>query len=307
MRAFRSTLNWYRLKIILNELRRRDLLPEFEFSKIGPNMMCTAYIHRKESPAGINVDATCGMSRFSDEAFIKATVEYVERLAAKTFIEQCETWNRTSDGFASFPSILSLKCKKIARTNALHEAIERYSWMAWWSSVEIKYRKTILSDKAISDLRLNEFFRSSLSAERIFLIEPTISGVEGTLIILVCKLKGHGYVSGGAFGVDRKVTFDRALGELMRHYLAVTQFQDQLGQIHLMDCYNRRLRFFAIGQGHDSVEKRLESNGKLAIHLPELKIDTEIAHPLSSFVYTHRCLFAGQKEFVDQDEKIFCL
>lgn len=249
---------------------------------------------------GVDVRATCGMSVFSDEAFIKATVEWIERLAVQESLNQFAFLNRTSDGFAAYPKLLSLRNSFHAREKAMNEAIERYAWMEWWTNPNVQMDVSNASKEIGLAFSKNSLLDPKYPIERAWLLKPSIRNRRETLGILLCKIEGWGYVTGGAFGFH---FFERALGELMRHYLGFTQHRE----IKINDAYNRRLNFFASGEGNDLVLRRLRSGGLVAIDLPPVEFDQEIPHQFSSVVHVHRCLFKGQAEFVDDRENVLCL
>ncbi|MAV90972.1 MAG: hypothetical protein CL676_06090 [Bdellovibrionaceae bacterium] len=299
-------INRYRSKIISTELKRIGKMPKLEFSLLGPFLNCTASFNQDEH-CGIDVDATCGMSRSSEIALSKALVEFVERMAVREHVGAKGMGNKTSDGFAAYPRILSLNFKKNARENALNEAIERYSWMRWWQDSKIGFRIFEAPDSISSDLQRNSFVQSDCMIERIFVVEPHIEGAKGSLKILIAKLAGRGYVTGGAFHQSHQIVMDRALGELMRHYIGYVQLLRVNREVKNLDWYNGRLEYFASGEGNFLVENRLSIGSPAEIVLPPIYFDKEINHRLSDSVYVHRCLFENQQEFLDHRKDIFCL
>ena len=148
--------------------------------------------------------------------------------------------------------------------------------------------------------RTNQLLHPDLPIESALQIEPKVE-TSSKLIILICKLKNGGFVTGGACA--KNGAFDRALGELMRHYLAFAQNRDREPR----DSYNRRLHYFARGTGNSEVERRLSQIGNKTVHLPQLEVDMTIDHEFSNFVYIHRCLFPNQAEFVDEHMNSFWL
>lgn len=304
MRALKRQVNRFRSNNILQDLRKKGQAPNFEFSLLGPFFMCTVSSGRP-SIGAIDVDVTCGMSRFSDVALVKGLVEWVERVAVKESLNLQPTKSRTSDGFAAFPTAVSLNNRRRARSNALDEAIERFTWMEWWRNAEIGFISEDVTSRVTQQMAKNSFLRLGLSIQSVLRVCPKLHQQNGQLQILVCKLEGKGYLTGGAYGSDVDQTYDRALGELMRHYLAYAQILESNLQVE--DAYNLRLMHFASGYGNAAVVSRLAKNLTGCVRLPSLEIDSLIEHSCSSIVSVHRCLFANQESFVDERVDLFCL
>ena len=194
------------------------------------------------------------------------------------------------------------------RVNALNEAIERYVWAYWWDHTDVKFRKTYLGpDHAL--VQNSEYLKATfkeLQIEKLFIVEPKISVPSTSVKILFAKMKGLGFISGGACGLKSQdhETFLRAFDELYRHGFAYYRAIEK--KIDAKSFYEKRLHFFASGLGNQIVEERMNYSGTEELILPKLEIDDVIPSPFLGF-RIHRCYFENQPPFVGGKLERLCL
>ena len=153
-----------------------------------------------------------------------------------------------------------------------------------------------------------EAFRDLVPLESLVVIEPHTNSSDNCVLILMGKIEGKGYISGGAAGTvtNKNETITRGLSELIRHGLAVNRFVKT--NIKPETFYEKRLLYFGSGQGNSRVESRIKHISDSKIEIPELEIDQEIkSENFGSLIYTHRCLFKDQPPFVDGELERLCL
>lgn len=299
------------METILLELGRRGCLPKhMDISSYCGRYWTVCYDNPGSSV--MNQNSFAGFSDSKEQSVLKALSEKIEREAfASGFnknLASCLT--DRSDGFAAMPIISESDSFKMARDNALNEAIERYVWATWWDDTSVAY-----DAKAVSEMALNQQSKSLLlevrkqcDLEKIFLIAPHFEGATGKkVIILLGKLNSGGYISGGACGsvIFEEEIFKRSLDELYRHGLAVQKFKNE--HIKPQSFYEERLCYFGLGLGSKLVEDRLEKNGRIAVQLPALKIDEIIPQALDDLYVVHRCYFENQPPFVGGKLERLCL
>ncbi len=286
-------------------------VPKLEISRLGALTFVSAFSNR---PTEIMANsASAGVDFGPDTAITKALVEHYERSAFAEGIKNndsaCERLH--SDGVASFPNIL-LNAKQKARQNAYFEAFERYVWARWWDDSNVGHSIISLEEsKFWKNMKIRmtvEAFKDLVPLETLFVIEPHTDNSENCVLILMGKIKGKGYVSGGAAGAvtNKNEIITRGLSELIRHGLAVDRFTKKNKKPETF--YEKRLLYFGSGQGNSLVESRMGHNSDSKIEIPELEIDQEIkSENFGSLIYTHRCLFKDQPPFVDGELERLCL
>jgi hypothetical protein len=248
-------------------------------------------------------------------------VEFIERMAflegSKKNVQACQTKN--SDGFAGFPSAAH-DASRIAQRNAFAEAIERFVWSTWWDSYSAckmeKFKLFDFKNTLVKDLL--EIINEHTPVKTIYRIIPTVLNSDGIqTIIFFVKLEYGGFISGGAAGdVDNNkfstsfidIQF-RALAEMVRHSIGYRRSLEK--KLIPETLYEKRLLYFASGEGDQLVEDRLNifsnSNKRDPIILPELIYDSVIPHEFSEAVVVHRCLFNNQPPFVGGSVARLCL
>lgn len=296
------------LASVIADLKGQNSMPKrIDLSKIGDRYWCVVSDHDVDSISVMNEDVTTGFSSEKEIAVLKALSERAERKAFingfQNLVPACQT--ERSDGFAAMPNCLDTIS---VRQNALNEAIERYVWAYWWDHKEVAFKKTeIGSDDQLiqSSAYLKEAF-AKLGLEKLFIVEPSISNSKNVVKILFAKVKGLGFISGGASGLisQDQETFLRAFDELYRHGFAYSRSLEK--SIDAKSFYEKRLQFFASGLGDSVVENRLNTSGSEKISLPDLKIDSEVQSPFQGF-NIHRCYFENQPPFVGGDLERLCL
>ncbi len=292
------------LQQVLESLKRQNKMPRrIDFSKVGDRYWCVVADTEVDKTSVINQDVYTGHSFEKEVALLKALSERAERY---TFIEgnknglsSCQT--ERSDGFAAMPTEL----QKSTRDNALNEATERFVWGTWWDNDEIEFSTSELDCENNESAYLKSI-TSSLNIEKLILVKPKIKNSTKEVQIIFGKLKGQGYISGGACGNpnDSENTLFRGLDELYRHGMA---YQNALAKkVEAESFYEQRLFYFASGLGDNLVEIRLSKNGNKSIELPELIIDSEVATSFADYS-VHRCLFKNQPPFVGGALERLCL
>ena len=188
-----------------------------DISFVGDRYWCVVSDNAKDALSVINEDIFTGFSNEKEIAVLKALSERTERYA---FIEghksrdiACAT--ERSDGFAALPFSFS---NDEVRVNAINEAVERFVWSTWWDNSDIAFESIKLkqSDARIQNSEYLKTVFSSLDLEFIEIVTPKIAVPDFEVQILIGKIKGKGYISGGACGNpnDSQNTFNRAMDEL---------------------------------------------------------------------------------------------
>jgi hypothetical protein len=296
------------LTSVIAELKGQNAMPKrIDLSKIGNRYWCVASDFDVDSVSIMNEDITTGFSNEKEIAVLKALSERAERKAFlngfRKNILSCQT--ERSDGFAAMPDCLS---SDRVRDNALNEAIERYVWAYWWDHAEIAFNNVEIptDNPLIQNSKYLKDACKGLKIEQLFLLEPEISILDKTVKILFAKMKGLGFISGGACGPksEGQEVLLRAFDELYRHGFAYMRSLEK--KIKAKSFYENRLNFFASGSGNQIVENRLSLIGKEKISLPKLKIDNEVPSPFQGFKI-HRCYFENQPMFVGGHLERLCL
>ncbi len=288
-------------------------VPRLEISTLAGLNFVSAFDERPTSV--MSNDSTAGVDFDPSVAVTKALVEYFER---KVFAEGVANGDpkcvrRHSDGVASFPRS-DAKAHQFARQNALCEAIERFVWAKWWDNPRIAFTQNPV--ESFDFARERELavtlrqLRGHLNLESIDILEPSFSmGSEFKVFILLARVAGQGFLTGGAAGhrgAPREI-FVRGLSELIRHGQALRRFQEQ--KLDPTTFYERRLLYFGLGSGNELVRQRLSrGHSTETIVLPRLEVDGVIVNSKFEFlIATHRCLFEDQPPFVDGELERLCL
>lgn len=297
------------LSEILNFLTINDIMPKnIEVTHLS-NMYFTSSFNFLNGNY-ISESIASGADYDKELSIIKSLVEYIERLISKTTSDQfkAEGFSRT-DGYAAFPKYYkdtdpNVECK----SNAFHEALERYSWAHWWDNLDIQF---VFEDNKIinyTNKTLVNFLIKYFSVDELTIISPKTSmdSVSKVLIILG-KLKGYGYISGGAAGLcnDLDKTIARALSEFARHGLAFKKMQ--AGKELRTTFYEERLLNFASGKNNQLVQNRLAITGSQQLDLPDLAFDSNFEHMYEHDIVLHRCLFENQPIFIGGNVNRLCI
>ena len=297
------------LKTFANDLQQAGCSPKkLQLSKVGSFYLASAF--DADHSELIAESATCGFSMDRDTAVTKALVEWMERRVLhhgyREGLEICQ--EETSDGIAAYPAAIRNKVT-LARENALNEAIERYVWATWWDDSTVAFRSDSLESLDHKGCITSGLLQIALSAgiSKIEVIRPYFQGQEKQVLILLGFDQEGGVFSGGACGNQHETEniLERAFAELFRHRLAFNRHVKK--EIAPKSFYEQRLVHFGSGQGSDAVRDRLSQKGNKIIALPSLKYDEEIKSPFSSLIYTHRCLFQNQPQFVAGKMERLCL
>lgn len=252
-----------------------------------------------------------GMDRDAELAVLKGLVEFVERRAfvAGRASHQAACQTKRSDGFAAFPRAFSTNASEIARCNALSEAIERYVWASWWDDDRVahEYRNVDFQNLEVGEEPLLDLIDFN-SIERVIEVRPRFFSADRCVLVYFAFFTNGGVVSGGACGFKTEIDICRyrALGELLRHGLAIRKMNEN--GLEAKTFYEQRLSFFGNGtDGASLVLNRVGKTGTGTIHLPKLQFDEEIPHDLSDSVVVHRCYFENQPDFVGGKLERLCL
>jgi len=297
---------------LFQELKLANQLPkQIEFARVGQGFFATVYNYL--SGQAISQSVCTGYATTQDLALEKALTEYIERKAYSEAYHARYDWatQSSTDGFAAFPieGCVSV-AKSRARTNALHEAIERYAWATWWDELEIAASVTrgwqpSSLPGAVHDLA--DEVRKRLPPLRYYLIEPKMIGGHPVTTIIFAEIEGGGFLSGGACDSpsSKGSAIVRAMTELTRHALALLKLKRSM--LEPLTHYEQKLKFFGCGHGDSLVHDRLNRSGAVGIELPPLEIDLGIVHSFGHKVAVHRCLFERQPSFVAGSVDRLCL
>jgi hypothetical protein len=270
-----------------------------------------ASIFDEQSSKIISESVFSGIDPDPAKSVLKGLVEFVERRAfaegRTAGLTLCQT--ERSDGFAAFPKSFSEIAAVIARENALAEAVERFVWAIWWDDESIGHdlRNVDLLALEQGEIALRDV-RRAVDLDSVVEIRPRIQESKFNVVIYFAFLKGGGVVSGGACGEDSQInnTRYRALGELLRHALAIRKMKTEV--LTPESVYERRLAYFGTEEaGSNAVRERIANQGRSAVRLPALAYDAEVPHSLSELVAVHRCYFEGQPPFVGGKLERLCL
>lgn len=184
----------------------------------------------------------------------------------------------STTGMAAFPGITNTP----ARLQACREAVERWTILEWW--------------------------RGSLAATPIAFSDTRLGGIElggpfghWTTVILWADSGHHagGRVYGFAAGKRREAATCKAMIELTRNARALAGFnsRNDSNSLHPSDLKHpneRRLIFFAAGEGRERFQERVEhsaSGGFTAPAKPRCLVDAEVVGPWSRYATVWRVLF----------------
>jgi ribosomal protein S12 methylthiotransferase accessory factor YcaO len=307
------SLERLRLALLVRGLRKAGSYPRYlEVVELGPMTACVALDERES--ALIEYNATTGFAATPAVAALKALTEYVERKAMH--VAPFDLAKHGSDGFAAYPTVLLPKvlARTRARQRALAEALERCAWARWWDDEDVGAMVSTLSPPHGSDAHaLLAVVTSTVPVDEVLVVRPKLGRIDGIeLTILLARLRGGGYLSGGAAGRSSGETICRALSELLRHGLAAKRGRDA-GLRHDapgLTFYERRLLFFFEGEGDHLVDRRLERRAEhpvRGIGDEDLERDEVVAHRVDDLVVVHSCIFRDQPVFVGGELGRLCL
>ena len=92
----------------------------------------------------------------------------------------------------------------LARENAYAEALERFAWAKWWDERKTgflitPFDQTCFWQDSKMKLLLKQF-GELVSLDSLKVIELFTNDKDHCVLILIAKVKGYGYISGGAAG-----------------------------------------------------------------------------------------------------------
>jgi hypothetical protein len=255
-----------------------------------------------------------GISKDKNLSLTKGLCEFIERNAFKSGIELglevCAT--ERSDGFAAYPNYPDIQTGIAqARANALNEAIERFVWATWWDNNTACDTQILLPESVEEFAPLLKTINEYTPIETIYKIVPrftnSVSQMDSQLVIFFVKLKDRGYLSAGAAGLSSDVNsiFQRSFSELLRHSLAYHKYL--VNNISPKSLYEKRLVYFANGEGNSDVDHRLKNSTEEPVCLPDLKFDQLVPHAFQDLISVYRCLFKNQPPFIGGALERLCL
>lgn len=299
------------LKILLKALKLKGHMPpSIELGELGPYTVVNILDQDKSSMDFLAGNVCTGMSKISEIAWLKALNEWIER---KAFLENKAKvptrFSRESDGCAAYSHTIVGRrtAKKLARANALDEALERFVWGAWWdqkSSADIKILNTDSSYMTI----LKSIADNNITPHHLYVIAPKFDNYTSRqVLILFLSLKGGGFISGGACGSihESENTFERAFVELLRHFIGYSRMCKST--LEPISFYDRRLFFFAKGRGDNLVWDRLRSKNQEIIKISKIEYDSILDHPLKEISTVHHIQFENPPYFLEGPLERLCI
>jgi len=214
-----------------------------------------------------------------------------ESLEAWAFYETYKSQYASMYGFDIAPSSMGMACypgltSRTARKNAMNEAIERWSVIAWWDgNIGIKKVKTIP-------------FINNLTCE-VYLLDGLWEGSHTVILQSISLEKCH-YIYSFATSSTIDLAIQKAEEELCRNsrsidrYTTVNNFTNEaqlLGSIEsLKSLTEKRLIFFATQKGKELFDSKCRQKSKTQLKTPDLIINKEIVGPWSKYATVWRCL-----------------
>lgn len=237
------------------------------------NAKLTAGFVRKSSLALFSDADGTGVDRFPTTARHKAVSEALERWAFFTLVrsERSEEFafdvDPSTTGMSAFPGLLPRQ----ARRQAVLEAVERFSLIAWWEG--------------------------RARAERFDTDWPGVSAVAingpfgGVTVVAFARTEWGGYVYGHAAEESFGAASERAVFELARHewslrssWLAAAAGEKRTPT----NIFERRCLFFASDEGHEVFQQRLRTPATATMPMPEILFDGELPGPWSTYAAVWR-------------------
>ena len=152
-----------------------------------------------------------------------------------------------------------------------------------------------------------DILEQRLGRGTIHLVRPIIENSMRSVVLLFFEWGNGSVISGGACSsaTDEILGARRATSELFRHGIAATRLLS--GGISPSDAYERRLHFFASGQGRELFHRRMSASGSHPVRLPSWAIRTILTHDFDDSVCVARAVLEGQTPFLGEDPRRFCL
>jgi len=285
------------LVLSYNQLRYlycSKLLPKFILQKLklGNVYVCTLNENNNKTNS-VFASRACGAGHSWEIAVLKAQSEYVERKAVQA------SNAASSTGFAAFPFIF-FKQRAInqAKKYAYAEMVERYAWPEWFANKNIAYQ---LRAKVCD---ANKQFYQGIQKERdfrkLYIIQPKLE-LDNLQLVIFYALSEFGLVCGGAAHKNREQAELSALKELYMHAIGLFRMKHQ--NLQPTTVYEKRV--YWISQQHQTLQKRLASQGNAGISIPfpvtfqSIKTEFEQTHVVQ------RCVFEGyQKVFISEENEM---
>lgn len=228
----------------------------------------------KKSPVTLYSDADgTGVHPLASVARHKAVSEAMERWAFSTLVrsERAEDYAFDIDpstcGMSAFPGLL----RRQARRNAVLEAIERFSLIAWW------------------DGRIDgRLFQTDWPGVSAVAIDGPFGGVT---VVAYAPTEWGGYAYGHAAEENFSAACEKAVIELARHEWILRSWW--LGFVAGQkttptNIFEQRCLFFASEEGHELFQKRLATKATGKMPKAEVICDRDIPGPWSDYAAVWR-------------------
>jgi len=270
-------------------------LPKFTLQKLklGDVYICTLN-ESNNKISGVFASRSCGAGRSWEIAVLKAQTEYVEREAVRAS-------NATSStGFAAFPFIF-FKQRAInqAKKYAYAEMVERYAWPEWFANENIAYQ--FHSDVCDANRQFYQGIRNEIQFESLYVIQPRLE-LDNLQLVILYALSELGLVCGGAAHKNREQAELSALKELYMHAIGLCRMKHQNPQPTTV--YDKRV-YWISGQ-HQTLQKRLNSQGGKGISIPFTVAFQTIKTEFEQTHVVQRCVFEGyQKKFISEENEMY--
>jgi len=270
-------------------------LPKFILQKLklGDVYICT--LNESNSKiSGVFASKACGAGRSWETAVLKAQTEYVERQAVQAS-------NATSStGFAALPFIFFKKrAIKQAKKYAYAEMVERYAWPEWFKNENIAYQ--LRSEVCEVNRQFYQGIQNEIQFESLYIIQPRLE-LDNLQLVVIYALNESGLVCGGAAHKRREQAELSALKELYMHAIGLFRMKHQ--NLQPTTVYDKRV--YWISQQHQTLQKRLTSQGNAGITIPfpvtfqSIKTEFEQTHVVQ------RCVFEDyRKKFISEENEMY--
>jgi ribosomal protein S12 methylthiotransferase accessory factor YcaO len=255
---------------------------ELKSAKLGVLFQVSAFLLPELKPVWIQKTLIYGASDGSGTHRDELTATYIaisealerwafyttarsERSAHFGFDLDCST-----SGMAAFPSLLSLESRRRANL----EAIERWAIAAWWEK-RIAHQELSSPEHSYKCYRIIHPWRNV----EVVLLHQALDGL-------------HCY--GFACDHDVKTALRHAHIELSRNAKALQHFVETgsaMDSGDVGDIYEKRLFYFAQGDGFRDFSRRLETPVFGDSDMPRAIVDTEIKGPWSHYARVWRRLY----------------
>jgi len=270
-------------------------LPKFTLQKLklGHVYICTLNESDKQN-SGVFASRSCGAGRSWEIAVLKAQTEYVEREAVRA------SHATSSTGFAAFPFIFfKQRAIKQAKKYAYAEMVERYVWPEWFANENVVYQ--LRTEVCEVNRQFYQAIQNEIEVRNLYIIQPQLD-LNNLQLVILYALSELGLVCGGAAHENREQAELSALKELYMHALGLFRMKHE--NLQPTTVYDKRV-YWISGQ-HQTLQKRLTSQGNAGITIP---FPVTFQNIKTEFDQTHivqRCVFEGYtKKFISEENEIY--